>query len=191
MFPAFIQHPKNYRFEGQDTDENILLLLRAHPITNLQWIIPAVLLFIAPFFIPKTLSLLNINLDWLPPSYQVISLIINYLVVLVITFEGFLYWYFNVYIITDKNIVDIDFHSILFKNIDMAPLRNVEDVSSSMGGISNAIFHYGNVFIQTAGASRNIDFHAVPNPHHVADYVLDLSHKIHGKGGVHANQHPN
>ena len=78
--------------------------------------------------------------------------------------------------------MDVDFHSLLFKNIDVAPLRNIEDTSSSMGGILNAIFHYGDVFIQTAGNSRNIDFHSVPRPHQVADFILDEAHKIYGKG---------
>lgn len=182
MFPAYLENPTNCRFEGQDPDEKILLLLRAHPITNLSWIIPAVLLFVFPFFLPKVISLLNINLPQIPPLYGIVFLIINYLLVLVIVFEGFLHWYFNVYIVTDKNIIDVDFHSVLFKNIDVAPLRNIEDTSSSMGGLLNAIFHYGNVFIQTAGASRNIDFTDVLRPHHVADFILDEAHKIHGKG---------
>lgn len=189
MFPAYIENPTDCRFEGQDPDEKILLLLRAHPIVNLQWIIPAILLFFFPFLIPGFFTLLNFNLSALPQAFEIVFLIINYLLVLIISFEGFLHWYFNVYIVTDKNIIDVDFHSILFKNIDMAPIRNIEDTSSSMGGILSAIFHYGNVFIQTAGATKNIDFINVPKPHQVADFILDHSHKIHGRG-AHANNHP-
>lgn len=182
MFPAYVENPSGYYFEGQDTNEKILLLLRAHPITNLKWIVPAILLFVVPFFVPEAILLLNLNLSQVPSTFAVVFLIINYLLVLIIVFEGFLHWYFNVYIVTDKNIVDVDFHSILFKNIDVAPLRNIEDTSSSMGGILNSIFHYGNVFIQTAGATKNIDLHSVPRPHHVADFILDEAHKIYGKG---------
>ncbi|MBI2020609.1 hypothetical protein HYS94_04275 [Candidatus Daviesbacteria bacterium] len=182
MFPAYLENPPNCSFEGQDATEKILLLLRAHPITNLKWIIPAILLFLAPFFVPSLARFFNFDLSAIPASFEVVFLIINYLLVLVITFEGFLYWYFNVYIVTDKNIVDIDFHSILFKNIDVAPLRNIEDTSSSMGGILSAIFNYGDVFIQTAGATKNIDLHQVPKPHHVADFILDEAHKIYGRG---------
>ncbi|HBQ50923.1 hypothetical protein A3B42_03835 [Candidatus Daviesbacteria bacterium RIFCSPLOWO2_01_FULL_38_10] len=182
MFSSYIENPTNCRFEGQDPGEKILLLLRAHPITNLSWIIPVILLFSFPFFVPKIFSLLNIDLFIIPQTFQIVFLIINYLLVLIISFEGFLHWYFNVYIVTEKNIVDVDFHSLLFKNIDVAPLRNIEDTSSSMGGILNSVFHYGNVFIQTAGATKNIDFHSVPRPHFVADFILDEAHKIYGKG---------
>lgn len=189
MFSSYLERPINYRFEGQDPNEKILLLLRAHPITNLSWLIPAVLLFLWPFFIPKALQFFNLDLSTIPQSFEIIFLIINYLLVLTITFEGFLYWYFNVYIVTDKNVIDVDFHSILFKNIDVAPLRNIEDTSSSMGGILNSIFHYGNVFIQTAGATKNIDFISVPRPHYVADFILDEAHKIYGRGR-NAYHHP-
>lgn len=179
MFSSYIENPQDCRFEGQDPEEKILLLLRAHPVTNLPWIFFAVFIFILPFIISGLAPILGFGGVIIPQSFTLIFLIINYLLVLVTVFEGFLGWYFNVYIVTDKNIIDVDFHSILFKNIDVAPLRNIEDTSSSMGGILHAIFHYGDVFIQTAGASRNIDFLSVPRPHHVADFILDEVHKIH------------
>lgn len=182
MFPAYVERPTNCRFEGQDPNETILLLLRAHPITNLPWILLAVIIFFLPFILPRLAAYVGFSFDLIPPTFLIAFLIINYLLVLITVFEGFLYWYFNVYIVTDKNIVDVDFHSILFKNIDVAPLRNIEDTSSSMGGILNAFFHYGHVFIQTAGATRNIDLADIPRPHHVADFILDEAHKIYGRG---------
>lgn len=182
MFSSYVERPTNCRFEGQDADEEILLLLRAHPITNLPWIILAVLVFMLPFIALKLVPSLGFNPAAFGDSILIVFLTINYLVVLVIAFEGFLSWYFNVIIVTDKNIVDVDFYSLLFKNIDMAPLRNVVDTSSSMGGILRAIFHYGDVFIQTAGTARNFELYNVPRPHQVADFILDEVHKIYGKG---------
>lgn len=185
MFPSYVENPQDLRFEGQDSSEQILLLLRAHPITNLKWIIPAIVLFFLPFFIETVLVMFSVPSNIVPESFALVLLLFNFLLIMVISFEGFLYWYFNVYIVTNKNIIDVDFHSILYKNIDVAPLRNIEDTSSSMGGILSSIFHFGNVYIQTAGAAKNIDLIDVPRPHHVADYILDETHKIHNahKGG--------
>ena len=180
MFSSYVENPTHCSFEGQNPEEKILLLLRAHPITNLSWILLTLLTLSLPFIIPRFLPFLGIQPNSIPYSYWLTFLIMDFLLALTIIFEGFLYWYFNVYIVTDKNIIDVDFHSILFKNIDVAPLRNIEDTSSSMGGILNSIFHYGDVFIQTAGSSRNIDLHSVPRPHHVADFILDEAHKIYG-----------
>lgn len=117
MLSSYIEKPNNYRFEGQDHDEVILLLLRAHPITNLSWIIPAVLLFSGPFFVPSAVRFLNLDVSTVPEVFGLVFLIINYLIVLVIVFEGFLYWYFNVYIVTNKNIIDVDFHSLDRKSV--------------------------------------------------------------------------
>lgn len=174
---AYTENPQNCSFEGQEADEKTLLLLRAHPITNLPWIILAIFLFFLPFFLPTILSFSTLDLSFVPQSFRLTFLLINYLLTLVVVFEGFLFWYFNVYIVTDKNIVDVNFHSILFKNIYVVPLKNVVDISSSMGGLLQAIFHYGNVFVQTAGATKNIDFIDVPMPHRVADFILDHAHK--------------
>ena len=178
MLSSYIEHPRNSSYEGQDSDEDIILLLRAHPVTNISWIIPALLLFFMPFLLPFVISSLSLNLfSDLPQSYLGAFLIINYLLVLIISFEGFLSWYFNVDIVTDRRIIDIDFHSILYKNIDVTLLSNVQEASSSTGGVLGIIFNFGDVIVQTAGAKVAIDMHKVPKHDLVADVILDLVHK--------------
>lgn len=178
MFSSFIENPNNCHFEGQDADEDIILLLRAHPITNLSWFIPALLLFFVPVILPKVIGMLSFNLPVLPPTFTAAFLLINYLLVAVIAFEGFLYWYFNVYILTDKRIIDVDFSSILFKNVDQAALEDVQEASSSVRGLLGLIFNMGDVLVQTAGArAGGIDFQKVPHPDKVADLIIEQSEK--------------
>lgn len=173
MFPSFVEHPHNMRFEGQDPDENIILLLRAHPVTTLYWIIPAVILFLVPFYLPNVLPFLGINLSFVPQTYILASLLINYLLVLVIIFEGFLSWYFNVNILTDKKLIDIDFYSILLKHIDHALLRDVQEASARVGGLLQMIFNYGDIIVQTAASQEGIDYKNIPKPDRVADMIMD------------------
>lgn len=178
MLSSYIEHPANCHFEGQDSDEDIILLLRAHPITNLSWFIPALLLFLLPVVLPKVITILGLNLPVLPPTFAAAFLTINYLLVIVIAFEGFLYWYFNVYILTDKRIIDVDFSSILFKNVDQAALEDVQEASSSVKGLFGLIFNMGDVLVQTAGAKAGgIDFQKVPHPDKVADVIIEQSEK--------------
>ena len=189
MFSAYIEKPRDYRFEGQDDDEEILLVLRAHPVTNLKWIVPAIFLIILPFFEPNILLKLGLSVSLIPASLILVYILLNYLLTLTIIFEGFLHWYFNVYIITEKSIIDVDFYSVLYKNIDVAPLRNIEDTSSSMKGILNSVFNYGNVSVQTAGASNTITLESVPRPHDVADFILDQANRNYGEED-NAGHHP-
>lgn len=182
MSSAFQEYPKKCYFQGQDEDEKVILLLRAHPITNLSWIVPAVLVFFFPFLISPLLPLLNLPLPPLPEYLILGMLIINYLIVMVLVFEGFLYWYFNVNIITNKKLVDVDFYSLMSKNIDLAPLISVQEASGKIKGLLGIFFHYGNVDVQTAGASVSIDFVNVPQPNKVADIIMDQAHKAQQQG---------
>ncbi len=179
MFSAYIERPTNCRFEGQDPDEKILLLLRAHLITNLPWIIFAVFVFIIPFIIPKLAPYIGFNLALIPQSFLLVFLIIDYLLVLVIVFEGFLGWYFNATVITNEKVIDIDFEHLLYKAVDLAPLSKIEEADSIIAGIVGTIFNFGNVSIQTAGAKVAIEMTNIPRPAVVADMVLDLIGKPH------------
>lgn len=173
---AFLKNPTNYHFEGQDEDEKILLLVRAHVVTNLPWILWAIFLSQIPFLLPKVIVLSGLyDLLTIPDNFRFALSVINILLVLIIVFEGFLNWYFNVYIVTNKRIIDISFDSLLRKNIDMAPLENIEEADSTTAGLLGTIFNFGNVAVQTAGANIAIDMQKVPNPSVVADFILDES----------------
>lgn len=174
MFSSYKEHPTHCWFEGQDTDEKIVLLLRSHPITNLGWILQALILAFLPVFLPASIEALGLGSPFdLPPAYYTAFLVINYMLMTVIVFEGFLYWYYNVYIVTTKRVIDITFTSLLFKNVDLAPLENIEEANSQTAGFLGTIFNFGNVAIQTAGANIAINMIKIPRPVEVADFVLD------------------
>ncbi len=184
ILASYLENPKNLFFEGQDEDEKVLLVLRAHPITNIGWILFALTIFLLPFFVPKIINLMGVTLPVIDEEIVTGFLLINYLLVLVIIFEGFLHWYFNVSILTDKKILDVDFESLLYKKIDLAPLSNVEETDSHVKGIFGTFFNFGDVSVQTAGASVGIDLKNVPMPHQVSDRILDEAH-LFKKGGKH------
>lgn len=173
MFPSFVEHPQNCRFDGQDSDEEIVLLLRAHPITTLKWIVPAVIIFLLPFYFSRLMSFLQIDLSFVPMSLGSVFLVINFLLVLVIVFEGFLGWYFNVNILTNKKLIDVDFYSILLKHLDQALLRDVQESTSRVGGVFGMFFNFGHVLVKTAASSESIDYANVPHPDRVADIIMD------------------
>ena len=175
MFNAYIQNPQNHQFEGQDPNEKILLLLRAHPITNIPWIFLSILLFLLPFFAPGITLFFGFNLNSVPQTFLLIFLIINYMLTLLIAYEGFLHWYFNVDLITNEKVVDIDFEHLLYKAVDLAPLSKIEEADSVTAGIFGTIFNFGNVSIQTAGAKVAIEMKNIPKSAHVADLILDLA----------------
>lgn len=166
---AFVARPKDIAFETQIEKEEIVLLLRRHPITNFGWIFIAFLMCLAPFalrFFPVV--------EFLPPRFQFIALLMWYLLTVAFILEQFLGWYFNVYIITDERLVDVDFVSLIYKEISDAAIDKIQDVSFKMGGIFGTMFNYGTVYVQTAAEKPRFEFEKVPNPALVAKILEKL-----------------
>lgn len=169
MLPAFLITPKNVFFDAQDENEKILLLLRKHIITNVPWVVAVIIGLAMPIlftYIPAFLLL--------PDRFQIVTIIIWYLLVFGYALEAFLGWYYHVFIITDERIIDYDFYSLLYKRVSKAKIDRIEDVTYEMGGILQNIFHFGYVFIQTAGQEREFQFESIPNPGLVAKLLNEL-----------------
>jgi len=166
---AFVAKPKNLRFETQEKKEKIILLLRRHLITNIPWLVITLALVFAPLVIIRMTPL-----GFLPGPYRLIITLVWYLLTFAFAFEKFLSWFFNVNIITDERIVDIDFPSILYKDISETKIDQIQDVSVKVGGFIRSLFNFGDVAIQTAGAVPEIRFEAVPNPEQVSRILNEL-----------------
>ena len=167
------------RFETQEEEEKIIFLLRKHWVTNIPWILLAIVLIFAPLVLPYFPLL-----TFLPWRYQLMAIILWYLLISAFVLEKFLSWYFNIYIVTDQRIIDYDFYNLLYKDTCEADIEKIQDVSVKMGGIGQVIFNFGNILIETAGAIPNLEFEQVPNPTSVAKVIHELRDKIKGDQGV-------
>lgn len=166
---AFCFYPDGINFENRESQEKIILFLRQHPIVNIPWIIVVLLMLLAPFFVSEFPLFLNV-----PSNFLFIFVLMWYLLVTAFTIEKFLTWFFNVYIVTDERIVDIDFYNLIYKEVSDAKIDKIQDVTYNMGGVVRALFNYGNVLIQTASEVPNFEFLAVPKPDKVARILQDL-----------------
>lgn len=166
---AFVANPPDIRFETQERQERIILLLRRHWVTNLPWMLLMVLMIFAPLllrFFPV--------LEFLPGRYQTMTVFLWYLLLIAFVFESFLSWYFNVDVVTDERIVDIDFCSLIYKEVSHCKIDQIQDVSFKMGGIVRTIFNYGDVLIQTAAEIPVFEFESVPQPALVVQKLNEL-----------------
>ena len=158
-FSSFVARPTSLNFETQDDQEKIILLLRRHWITNLRWVFIAVLMVIAPIVLTSVPLL-----TFFPGRFQLIVVLMWYMFTTAFLLESFLSWYFNVYIITDERIIDIDFISLIYKEVSDADIEMIQDVTYKQGGIARTMFNYGTIFIQTAAEKPKFEFEDVPNP---------------------------
>lgn len=166
---TFVVRPKNVRLSIQEGEEKVLLLLRRHFITNTGWILVVLAMALAPFFV----NLFPI-INFLPLPFSLATTMLWYLLTLGVALEGFLSWYYNVFIITDERVIDVDFLNLIYKNVSAAKINNIEDVTVRMGGALRSVLNFGTVLIQTAAEKTQFEFEDVPKPQDVAKFLNEL-----------------
>lgn len=175
---AFAVNPDGVRFETQEAQEVVILFLRQHIIVNLGWVLLAVLLILVPTLLfPFLVNVLGLSLS-VPVGYVIVGTLFWYLGTFGFILAKFLGWYFNIYIVTDERVVDIDFYYLLYKRFSQAELNKIQDISYASGGIFATFFNYGNVTIETAGEMPNLEFDKVPYPEKVVETVRNLTEQI-------------
>lgn len=175
MFASFCPNPIGVSFIDQEKDEEILLFLRRHFITNVPWILISIIFILLPLIIVAINSRFAIFiLPNFTPSLFILALILYYLIVLTFIFVNFITWYYNISLVTNKRIIDIDFSGLLYKNVAATTLALVQDVSYTQVGVIPAFFDYGDVNVQTAGTFENFDFTSVPHPQRVVQIIANL-----------------
>lgn len=166
---AFHLWPEKVDFETKEDEEKVVLLLRRHLITNVGWILMAIVMVLAPMVITRFPIL-----DFLPGNFRFIAVLFWYMITTAYILEQFLNWYFNVYIVTTERVIDIDFINLIYKEVSDAEINKIQDVTYKMGGVIRTMFNYGTVLIQTAGEVENFEFEDVPNPAKITSILQDL-----------------
>lgn len=168
-FSAFCIYPHKVGFMNQEEDEQVVLIVRRHFLTNVKWILSA----IGIMFLPHILKLLDL-FSFLPPNYQLVIDLIFYLLALTVVLQGFLSWFFSVNIITNRRVIDVNFDNLIYRRITDAETSHIEDASVIMGSVVRTLFDYSDVNIQTAAETEDIIFEAVPHPDKIAKILSDL-----------------
>jgi len=174
---SYAFHPDGIRFETQEAQETVILFLRQHMIVNLSWVLIAIVMALTPtLLLPLFFRAMDVSIP-IPGTYIFIATIFWYIATFGFVLAKFLGWFINIYIVTDERIVDIDFYYLLNKHFSQAELNKVQDISYVTKGIFSTIFNYGDVSIQTASESPNLEFEKVPNPEMVVEIIRGLIEK--------------
>jgi len=174
LFSSYCEKPSGVTFADKLENEELLLFLRKHLITNVPWIVSALALSLAPFILIAIAGFGALPINLLPPVYITMILFLYYFFVIGFIFVHYLTWFYNIGLVTNQRIIDIDFSSLVFENVDATKLSQVEDVGYKQVGIIRSIFDYGNVHVHTAGPAANFEFNAVPHPERIINIINAL-----------------
>lgn len=174
VFYSYCLNPQ-IKFETYEDGEKVFLLLRKHPFTQIGWILNTIFAFIL-------LIVLNIFGQGYLNLGQII-VVNTFATIFLLSYIWFniLGWYFNVGIITNKKVVDINFDSVLYKEIIMANLDKIEDITVKTGGYVESIFDFGTISIETAATQEaNIELESVPYPTEAVKIINQLMGRSYG-----------
>jgi hypothetical protein len=172
IISSFHLYPSNVKFKEQEENEEVVLFLRRHFVTNISWLIITLVIIALPiiFFINRGF----LPIPPLPNSFNIIAFIFYFTVVSSYIYINFIAWYFNVSLVTQKRLVDIHFVDIIYHDMAVTKLNLIEDVAYTQAGFLRSLFNYGDIFAQTAGEKMHFDFLAVPQPEHVLNIIENL-----------------
>ncbi len=165
-------------FPAQEDTEKVFLLIRRHWFTySIFWLLSFLMILpIIAVTIVWTIGLIEINL--VTGNIIILGGSIYMLGLLALLLYGFVDYYLDVYIVTDRRIVDIKQNGFFRREISELYLREVQDVNAKVIGFFPTVLHFGEVIIQTAGEIDNFIFNSVPHPYQISKTIMDLHESI-------------
>ncbi|RJR30801.1 PH domain-containing protein [Candidatus Parcubacteria bacterium] len=167
----------NLLVPNKEHDEKIIMLLRRHWFIiwlkifffGLAGILPVIFYFMElPFFN-------NINQNNIGHALLILSTSVYYLYIWLFLFVAFVDYYLDVWIVTNKRILNVEQHGLFHRTVSEQRLYRIQDVTSELKGIFSTMFNYGTVHIQTAGEKARFVFKEVPDPHNIAKKVMMMA----------------
>lgn len=162
-------------------NEKIILIVRKHWVVLLEHTAMAVLLAaVSLVLFPFARSLLA-SYAPLGADVEMWHVVISFFFVIYLMslfaalFFALMDYYLDMWIITDKRIIDIEQRGLFSRETAEVPVSNVQDVTLDVHGILRTIFKFGTIKLQTAGM-REFFIKDVPHLHRIKDEVLKYAH---------------
>jgi len=174
-------------FPGKQPGERVLMVIRKHPIVYIR----NFLFFSVASILPLAIFLI-IWSNRFPLSAGGTAGMTGYLgasLYFLYSFALFLIsWLndeFDLFILTDRRLIDITQVSFLKRTVATTPLDQIQDTTSDIHGIVGTILNYGSIDVQTAaGDASSFTIDHVPDPSLVARKILTYAEERKGKDYV-------
>jgi Bacterial PH domain len=168
-----------YHFAGQKNNEKILAVLHRHWFDILtQFIVVFMMLLVLfgsyalSFIFYTTLS---------EPLFQNLTAFLRNLFFIFTWIIFFIIWidyYLDVWIITDRRIINIEQKGFFSRIVSELELENIQDITTNVRGVIPTFFNYGHLYVQTAAEKERFIFRNIPNPYGIKDLIMNLQNKV-------------
>lgn len=149
-----------------EKNEHIILEVRKHWFVLATEIFWATVAIFIPLIVYAVGTALPITITM--PGNNIIFFLFLYVFWLLIGWVTmFFFWtdyYLDVWIITNKRLIDVEQKGLFSRNIATMPISRIQDVTSEISGIIPTLIGFGNIHVQTAGQEREFVIKKVANP---------------------------
>lgn len=165
-----------HHLPNQAPDEQVIFLLRRHKIVLLGEVVRYILLGSLPFLVRFVLER-KASEFFDRPEYIVVVMFLFFafeLFMWLLLYRAFIDYYLDVWIVTNKRIINIEQMDLFHRRLSEQKLFRVQDVSSLQKGMLATLFDYGNVSVQTAAEQARFEFEQIPRPNEIARRINEL-----------------
>jgi len=157
-------------------DDKIIVFTRHHWASFLGKIFLVGFLLILPIIVLLTILFVNRQLlSGLINNFVAVAVSIYYFVMTTLAYIEWVSYYYDVFIVTEDEIIDIVQQGIFDRQITEISILRVQDVTAHSKGFLPTLFGYGDVIAESAGEkTQTYVIDCVPNPVELANKILDL-----------------
>ena len=150
-------------FRDQLDDEEVLLVFRKHPVVMRKGLILFMLGLLAgviPSYFPNATM-----------TYFVAGLLGGLVLGFVLALPAWIYWYFTVYILTDKRFIQQTQRGFFHKSVSDIALKHVQSVNYQVSGIQETLLGFGTILLQTY--LGDVLIHDVEHPEETSNKISE------------------
>ena len=151
-------------------DEELVIIVRKYPLVFLGPMIISAIFIIAPFFFLYPLF----HAGWWGLALFFILLVFG----IIYGIRQFILYSFNVFVITNKRIIDIDQRGLFDRVVSESSYDKIQDISFRNKGVLQTFFHYGSVIIQTASNDANLELEGVKDPAKIQEIISEIQREV-------------
>ena len=166
-----------HHLPGSDLQETQFNIYRVHPITLVPFFLSMIIVCVLPFAGYAALNYLHpeILADESSLAFFMIGASLFFLFGLLFLYQVFVDYWLDVFIVTDKRILDIEQTGLFSRTVSELRLHRIQDVTTEVTGFLHTFLDYGNISIQTAGEVEHFTFENLEHPNRLAKIILDLA----------------
>jgi hypothetical protein len=156
----------SYRFQGQHSNEDVVLFSRQHPLILLRPFLASATIFLVPM-----LAFVVITSNAILSYLFILCLIAG----LFMGWAAWHAWYNSILLLTTERVVFLSQRSMVNREFVECNLQAVLQVSHEVKGLFSTMFGFGTIAIRTPGTGEPFSIPNMPDPYGLQQEILRVA----------------